>query len=196
MINMDFKDFFGTYQASNELCDKILNYYNQNKHLVSSGKILEDGESGVSKVVNKDFKDSNDLSINSNNYHYPMNEYREYLQDCLLKYANLYEDVHNHSKFNIIENYNIQHYNIGGGFKKWHFESSSPVDKSRVLVFMTYLNDVDDGGTEFKYQNITIPAKKGLTLIWPSGFTHTHRGQISYTKEKYIITGWWSLLNE
>jgi hypothetical protein len=34
---------------------------------------------------------------------------------------------------------------------------------------MTYLNDVDDGGTDFLYQKLTTPAKKGLTLIWPAG---------------------------
>ena len=66
----------------------------------------------------------------------------------------------------------------------------------RLLVFMTYLNDVDDGGTEFKYQNITTPAKKGLTLIWPAPWTHTHRGQISYTKTKYITTGWFSYIED
>ena len=42
----------------------------------------------------------------------------------------------------------------------------------------------------FKYQKLTTPAEKGLTLIWPTDFTHTHRGQISDTHEKYIITGW------
>jgi hypothetical protein len=57
---------------------------------------------------------------------------------------------------------------------------------------MTYLNDVNDGGTEFLYQKITSPAKKGLTLIWPADWTHTHRGQISKTKEKSIITGWFN----
>jgi hypothetical protein len=60
---------------------------------------------------------------------------------------------------------------------------------------MTYLNDVEDGGTEFKYQNIISPAKKGLTLLWPVDWTHTHKGQISKTKEKYIITGWLSFEN-
>ena len=57
---------------------------------------------------------------------------------------------------------------------------------------MTYLNNVKDGGTEFKYQNITAPAHKGLTLIWPAIWTHTHRGQISQTESKTIITGWFS----
>ena len=59
---------------------------------------------------------------------------------------------------------------------------------------MTYLNDVENGGTEFKFQNITTPAKKGLTLIWPAGWTHVHRGQISNKKEKYIITGWYAFI--
>jgi hypothetical protein len=66
--------------------------------------------------------------------------------------------------------------------------------QTRILVFMTYLNDVPDGGTEFIYQNIISPAKKGLTLIWPAEFTHLHRGQISKTKEKYIVTGWFNYL--
>ena len=65
----------------------------------------------------------------------------------------------------------------------------------RCLVFMTYLNDVEDGGTSFKYQDIDIPAKKGLTLIWPAYWTHTHKGIISNTKEKYIVTGWLNFLN-
>ena len=60
---------------------------------------------------------------------------------------------------------------------------------------MTYLNDGEDGGTEFLYQKIASPAKKGLTLIWPANWTHTHRGIISSTNEKIIITGWFSLDN-
>ena len=60
---------------------------------------------------------------------------------------------------------------------------------------MTYLNDVPKGGTEFFYQKITSPAKKGLTLIWPAEFTHLHKGQIA-KQEKYIITGWYNYIKE
>ena len=119
-----------------------------------------------------------------------------HLQNCLEQYIKLYSHVNGYSKFDIVENYNIQWYPKSGGFKEWHFESASNVDMSRVLVFMTFLNDVPDGGTMFKYQDMTIPAKKGLTVIWPTGFTHTHKGQISHTSEKLIVTGWWSLKNE
>jgi hypothetical protein len=58
---------------------------------------------------------------------------------------------------------------------------------------MLYLNDVDDGGTEFKYQKLILKAKKGNLVIWPAEFTHTHRGVVSKTKEKYIATGWFRM---
>ena len=73
----------------------------------------------------------------------------------------------------------------------WHCENDfKSFNYDRCLVFMTYLNDVEDGGTSFKYQNINMPAKKGLTVLWPAYWTHTHKGVISFTKEKYIATGW------
>ena len=56
------------------------------------------------------------------------------------------------------------------------------------------LNTVEEAGTEFKFQNFKATAKKGKTLIWPTDFTHTHRGVISLSKEKYIITGWLSFI--
>ena len=55
---------------------------------------------------------------------------------------------------------------------------------------MTYLNDVPDGGTQFKNYNLTVKAKKGKTVLWPSDFTHTHKSEISKKYSKYIVTGW------
>jgi hypothetical protein len=76
--------------------------------------------------------------------------------------------------------------------KVWHCENDfkSMLNYDRCLVFMTYLNDVEDGGTSFKYQNIDMPAQKGLTVMWPAYWTHMHKGIVSDTKEKYIATGW------
>ena len=59
---------------------------------------------------------------------------------------------------------------------------------------MTYLNTVPNAGTEWLYQNYKTEAIKGLSVIWPSSFTHTHRGIISNDNEKYIITGWLNLI--
>ena len=43
---------------------------------------------------------------------------------------------------------------------------------------------------EFFYQKVKIKPTKGLTLIWPSDFTHTHRGVPATNDTKIIATGW------
>jgi hypothetical protein len=62
-----------------------------------------------------------------------------------------------------------------------------------MLVFMVYLNDLEYGGTEFMFQNHTEKAEAGKLLIWPTDWTYYHRGQISKTEAKYILTGWYSI---
>ena len=67
--------------------------------------------------------------------------------------------------------------------------------RDRVLAWMLYLNDVDEGGeTEFLYQHVRFKPKRGDFLVWPGGFTHTHRGNPPISNDKYICTGWveWS----
>ena len=60
---------------------------------------------------------------------------------------------------------------------------------------MLYLNDIDEGGeTEFLYQHKRVPPKAGTIVIWPTGFSHTHRGNPPLSNTKYIVTGWLNLL--
>ena len=99
-------------------------------------------------------------------------------------------NVNELNNYGPVEGLNIQKYNPGDGFYGWHHERGGIETSSRAFAHMTYLNDVEDGGTEFWFQKLTSPAKKGLTLIWPSDWTHHHRGQVSKTDTKYIITGW------
>jgi len=93
----------------------------------------------------------------------------------------------------------IQKYKPGEHYANWHCEAAGGDDGSgfhRHLVYMTYLHDIaDEGGTEFYYQNIKVKPEKGLTLIWPADWTHHHRGIVSMTEEKNIITGWWVFYN-
>ena len=56
---------------------------------------------------------------------------------------------------------------------------------------MFYLNDVEEGGeTEFYYQDKKIKPKQGSMVIAPAYFTHTHRGCIPVSNDKYIVTSW------
>ena len=190
---LDKSTLMGGWYMPVELCDDILKYYNSNKDLQYKG-VAGSGGAGKphSNVADLNTKDSIDMMVDEDNISEPFESYRLLLQECLDNYIKKYEDVNNNKRFNINEPYNIQYYKIGGGFKRWHFENAGRRD--RLLAFMTYLNDIEDGGTEFKYQGLTTPAKKGLTLIWPTDFTHTHRGIISEKEEKYIATGWCSYI--
>ena len=64
-------------------------------------------------------------------------------------------------------------------------------ESHRVFAFMTYLNDVEEGGeTSFHHYGIDITPKAGRTLIWPAEWTHAHSGGVVRKGEKYIATGW------
>lgn len=178
--------FIGGWFIPEKVCDNLINFFHLNIHNTHEGTTF--------KGVNKSKKDSRDLKIKANYQHELIMPYRIELQKCLEKYVKKYPIVGDLNRFNVREDYGIQHYKKNGGFKTWHCERAGIDQGSRVLVFMTYLNTVKDGGTIFKYQNITTPCIKGLTLIWPTDFTHLHKGQISKTQEKYIITGWYNFI--
>jgi hypothetical protein len=85
----------------------------------------------------------------------------------------------------------LQNINIGEGYHIWHYETSSREFSERLLTFILYLNDVEEGGeTEFLYYPKRVKAKKGKLILFPGGFTHTHRGNPPISNEKYILNGW------
>ena len=84
-----------------------------------------------------------------------------------------------------------------GGYFHWHSEHyPHPVDPHqdslhRTLLWMVYLNDVEEGGeTEFYFQNIKSKPHQGSLVIAPADFTHTHRGNMPLSSNKYIFTSW------
>jgi|TARA_R100000234_G_scaffold91324_1_gene59492 hypothetical protein len=182
---LDTTTLMGAWYISKKLCDKIKKAMDTNN--LTPGIMYRHGQ----QTVVKEAKESFELSVGVDNDSEPFNEYRQTIQDLIRLYCKKYEEMDNTAYFGIGEKYNLQKYPIGGGFKVWHCENDfKSFNYDRCLVFMTYLNDVEDGGTSFKYQNINMPAKKGLTVLWPAYWTHTHKGVISFTKEKYIATGW------
>jgi len=86
----------------------------------------------------------------------------------------------------------IQIYKAGESYSTYHCENLGDSGTIlRHLAFMTYLNDIDDGGgTEFLHQDLITPARRGLTLLWPAHWTHYHRGLVAPSQQKNIITGW------
>ena len=163
------------------ICDALIEYHKHNLEYKNIGKSIGANE----------MKKSTDVTVFPASQNPFVLMYKKLLFGYVREYNASYDNPL--AELTIADGFNIQHYKPGEGYLNWHSERSIHLTHQRALTFMTYLNDVEDGGgTEFKYQGLRHNAKKGKTLIWPSDFTHTHRGQKSETQEKYITTGWFN----
>ena len=185
--------FVGDFSIDAGICDRLVELHRvcDRKGLVNRGRLGK----GARAIVDPDKKDSFDVVVDTLPPaladEYGLERYYAELQRCLQRYLELHPLLKQVGMFRVIESPAIQHYRPGGGFKMPHFERTGFATITRMLVWMTYLNDVSDGGgTHFVYQKHTFEAKKGRTLLWPSDFTHTHHGVVAPAEHKYIITGW------
>jgi hypothetical protein len=178
--------FIYVWQMDESVCDPLIQYHAENTEYKYEGTSSDDGR------IIKEVKESIDVSYFNNSSHPAILNYYQELQ----KGYNAYVERFNikHLRLNTEMANNIQYYPPGGGFKIWHWERDNG-SYDRQLVYMTYLNTVTDGGgTEWYYQGVKLDAVKGLSVIWPADFTHTHRGIVSPTQEKWIATGWFNYI--
>jgi len=181
-------DFMFIDDVSHEACDGLLELYHNPVNLFKfEGKCGMDSY-GVQK---EDVKESVDVCVPVSFNQPAVQQYFKELNSIVEKYVQKFP-FSGMSPFSMREPMALQGYPKGGGFKIWHSERTSAyVDHTRRhLVFMTYLNDVPNGGTEWFHQQRYIDAVKGKTVIWPADWTYLHKGRISHDHEKYIATGW------
>ena len=110
-------------------------------------------------------------------------------------YKKQYPFVEEICSWGLKEIFKIQRYKPMEGYFSLHCENDGDGENisKRCLAWMIYLNDVKEGGhTEFPTQNKKFQPRRGDVLLWPAYFTHPHRGIVSKTQTKYIVTGWLS----
>ena len=172
---------------TDDICDGIIDFYNTSDQFQKhSGQI-----SGGGKDAAKSEKDSIDLSIPWHfiEFDQRLDAYFNFLHQAFVSYFQKFEQSRLPCKISDV--FNIQWYPKGGGYKIWHFERTNNKHAiRRHLVWMTYLTDNPNGGTEFYFQDLHIPAEKGKTVIWPAEWMYTHKGRVDHENEKMIITGW------
>ena len=85
----------------------------------------------------------------------------------------------------------IQKTSPSEGYHHWHTEASAVANMCRLFVVQVYLNDVEEGGeTEFLVQSKRVAPKKGRVVIFPTTYTHYHRGNPPLSGDKYILNMW------
>ncbi len=177
------------YLPQISICDQVVAAFH------SDLLFKDEGRSGVGKysAVQKHIKDSIDAELSGR----PdiADDFIANLLAVFQQYKQKFSYADDVETF-IVDHLNIQKYpKQTGGYHGWHSERMG--NNTRHLVWMTYLNDIEEGGeTEFYYQKLKIKPRKGLTLIWPVDWTHTHKGHVAPNEEKMIITGWFSFLEQ
>ena len=171
------------------ICDEIIAYHKKSSQKTIGCTIGDDGRQQINLTKKNSWDCILDKTIPE------ATEYFIQLRYVIEEYVKLFPACSYYRPWDIFESVVIQHYKPGGGYYEWHTERGSglPPSSTRHLVFMTYLNDVYTGGeTEFMHQSLQIKPQKGLTLIWPADWTHTHRGIPAPDEDKYIVTGWFN----
>lgn len=174
-----------------EYCEKVIKYF---ENMKNSGF-------GLDRMQNNNLPKhvADDVAVRGHGE----NEINLYnTQEVCSEFNSIFSEIfqnHYSSKYSILRTcgphrnyaYKAQKTEIGSGFHIWHAENIDKASSHRILVWMVYLNDVEEGGeTEFLYQQLRLKPEQGTLVIFPAAFTHVHRGNPPLSNEKYIITGW------
>lgn len=180
-----------TNSISYELCNDIINLFEQEDKLYDGVTL-----SGVDKT----YKDTTDFMI-------PPEEERwekiaklmsKELQANVVEYVKKYNNKINETyKIFSVDNltvdaFQIQKYTKNVGKFEYHHDGACKFHegKQRVLTFLWYLNNVEDGGeTEF-WCSYNIKPEAGKLVLFPANWTFPHCGKTPISNDKYIITGW------
>tara|TARA_B110000967_G_C18882031_1_gene561631 strand:+ start:418 stop:1014 length:597 start_codon:yes stop_codon:yes gene_type:complete len=180
-----------TNSISCELCNDIINLFEQEDKRY---------EGMTLNGVDKNFKDTTDFIIPHGEERWDkitklMNkELVANVVGYVKKYNNKINETYN--LFNVdkltVDSFQIQKYNKNVGKFEYHHDGACNYhkEKKRVLTFMWYLNDVEDGGeTEF-WSSYNIKPEAGKLVLFPASWTFPHCGKTPISNDKYIITGW------
>ena len=180
-------NFIGSWILKDtDMCDEIVNFFEANP--------ADQGAGAIGGGVDESQKKTTDIPIKpiqlEQEKYKIFNTYINNVVNCFNDYKEQWPFL-NTIKGMEIGTFNLQKYSPGGHFSAVHTERACSSTMHRVLAFMTYLNDVEEGGeTSFHYYDINVQPKKGKTIIWPAEWTHAHSGGVVKQGCKYIVTGW------
>lgn len=195
-MNYNIENFVGVFEnaVSPEYCKETIDYFESMRSL----DLVIDSSQYSTKTTNLR-KDETVFAFQPEVLalyptHWALRGFTDAFWPCYQEYTKEYSALYNAAKHGII-GLRVQRTPVGGGYHEWHFENGHFENASRIITMMMYLNDIDEGGeTEFLYQHRRVSPKAGTIVIWPTGFTHTHRGNPPLSNTKYIVTGWLNLL--
>ena len=170
-----------------DFCDHVIKKFEKD-----SGKVP--GISGAG--LNIKIKDSTDLGITRGRKKYNWDEedniFYEALKSPLRNYIDNYvcpKDLDN--SIDIYDTgYQIQRTTPLQNGYVWHNDAHVIDNSSRIVTYIWYLNTIDKEGTTEFTDGTQIKPEQGKLILFPSLWTHVHKGNPPKKINKYICTGW------
>ena len=185
----EYEDFIGSYSnfIDSSLCNNIIGTFN---YFQDIGAVFCSGEQFSNTCAGR-FDWATDLKeMQYSMPDLPQDYFNEQLGYAWNEYSTIFGNLKSHAAVYSLSQ-KVQKTPTGGGYHVWHDENTSSGSSNRLAVWMLYLNDDFEGGeTEFLYYKKRIKPERGKLLIWPAGYTHTHRGNMVLSGNKYVVTGW------
>ena len=182
-------NFIGCWVLKNlDLCDELVEVFESNQNMQKPGVTAE-------RKIQEEIKKSTDITIAPNELEkekfHSVSKYVQHLKICYLDYIEQWDFLKSSMPVMHIGPFNLQRYQKGDHFGALHAERTRLSRAHRTFAWMTYLNDVLEGGeTIFPMFGVSVKPVRGKTLLWPSEWTHAHLGKAVEKGNKYIITGW------
>lgn len=184
---MELQDLIVQYPnfISDESVDKILSWFDDNKHLQIDGSVSGYGESGYQNYIRLDVKKAKQSNPPPN--HEVSHLMTEIICDAYSMYSSqkpfiIFDNI-------CIKDYSVRIYEENFGHFDLHIDQGPGGNVTRAFAVIIYLNDVVEGGeTEFPNFNIKIKPEKGKVLIFPCNYLFPHSGNMPISGPKYIAT--------
>ena len=104
------------------------------------------------------------------------------------EYTKIFKGINMTSSKWKLGDFRFKHFKPGKHFAGWHSEHCLSY-LNRILSIQIYLSNHNCGTESLHYK--TIKSKIGAVALFPSYFTHTHRGQVCPdNKDRYLITAY------
>ena len=186
------KDFIDVYEnvITPEECEKVISDFNilhtqglSHKHSGGRNPFVKDNRISYAQALLSNFP-TDDRSVIFDKLKATLRSYAEQYAEGL--WGSPEADIRT-----AVEDIMVQKTKPSQGYHVWHCERQDLSSGSRVFSWILYLNDIEDGGeTEFLYLSKRVKPKTGTLVVFPSAYTHTHRGNPPLKGDKFIMTGW------
>jgi len=162
-------------------------------HVIRKFEKDDDKRPGLSgQGINIKLKDSTDLMISSDRWE----DEDEFFYKALSHPLNNYLNNCVYPRF---DPPHLDTYDTGYQIQKttplqigydWHHDGFADNKAQRIVTYLWYLNTVDEEGTTEFIDGTKIKPEQGKLILFPSFWTHIHKGNPPKKINKYICTGW------